>query len=85
MANGVSVASLGNGEYRIMWEQPVKFDMKFLLLAGTHNLRVISPDESQEMVIGVEGERETLLDWLRSLEIIDEENMKFYEEAMTDD
>ncbi len=40
--------------------------------------------EGYDMVIGVEGERETLLDWLRSLEMIDEENMKSYEEAMTE-
>ena len=83
MANGVSIASLGDGEYRITWPQPVKFDLKTLFLACIHHLRVLSQVENEDMVIGVEGERELLLNWLRSLEMIDEENMKLYEEAMT--
>lgn len=83
MANGVSIASLGDGEYRITWPQPVKFDLKTLFLACAHQIRVLSQEEDEDKVIGIEGERETLLNWLRSLEMIDEENMKFYEEAMT--
>ena len=83
MANRVSVASLGDGEYRIAWPQPVRFDLKTLFLACAHQISVLSQEEDEDKVIGVEGERETLLNWLRSLEMIDEENMKFYEEAMT--
>ena len=83
MANEISVASLGDGEYRITWSQPVRFDMKTLLLACTHQIRVLSQEDNEDKVIGVEGERETVLNWLRSLEMIDEENMKSYEEAMT--
>ena len=84
MANGVSVASLGDGQYRITWPQPVRFDLKTLLLACTHHLRVLSQEEDEDQVIGVEGERELLLNWLRSLQVIDEENMKLYDEAMTE-
>ena len=83
MANQVNVASLGDGEYRITWPQSVRFDLKTLLLACTHYLRVLSLEEDEDRVIGVEGERELLLKWLRSLEMVDEENMKLYEEAMT--
>lgn len=83
MANGVSVVSLGDGEYRITWPQPVRFDLKTLLLACLHHIKVLSQEEDEDQVIGVKGERESLLNWLRSLEMIDEENMKLYEEAMT--
>ena len=83
MANGLSITSQGNDEYCITWAQPVKFDLKILLLACLHQMTVLSQEESEDRVIGVEGEREMLLGWLRSLEMIDEENMKSYEEAMT--
>jgi len=83
MTNGVSVTSQGKSEYRITWPQAVKFDWKTLLLACLHQIRVLSQEESEDQVIGVEGERERLLSWLRSLEIVDEENMKRYEQAMT--
>ena len=83
MTNGVSVTSQGKSEYRITWPQAVKFDWKTLLLVCLHQIRVLSRKESEDEVIGVEGERERLLNWLRSLEIVDEENMKRYEQAMT--
>ena len=84
MAEKVVVSPLGNNEYRITFPKPIKFDMKFFLQAGTHKIRILSPNEKKEMVIGVEGEKETLLSWLRSLGAIDEVNIKSYEEAMTD-
>jgi hypothetical protein len=84
MENKARVAPLGNGEYQIIWPEPFKFDMNFFLLAGTHKIRVLLQDGSEDIVTGVEGERETLLDWLRSLEMIDDANMKEYEEAMTE-
>jgi hypothetical protein len=83
MENGLSILSQGNDEYRITWAQPVKFDLKILLLACLHKIRVFSQEENEDKVIGVEGEREMLLGWLRSLEMIEEESMKSYEEAMT--
>lgn len=58
------------------------YNMKFILLAGSHNIRVLSTDETREMVIGVEGKKETLLSWLRSLGYIDEENLRSYKESM---
>lgn len=76
------VSPLGNDEFRITWPEPFKFDMKFILLAGSYNIRVLSTDETREMVIGVEGKKETLLSWLRSLGYIDEENLRSYEESM---
>jgi hypothetical protein len=83
MTNGISITPQDTGEYRITWQQPVKFDLKTLVLVCMHQVRVISPDESEDTVIGVEGERERLLAWLRSLQIVDEENMRHYEQAMT--
>lgn len=83
MTNRVRVTSQGQGEYRITWLRAVKFDWKTLLLACIHQVRVLSQRESEDEVIGVEGERERLLNWLRSLEMVDEENMKKYEEVMT--
>jgi hypothetical protein len=77
------VASLGNGEYQITFPQPIKFDMNFFLQAGTHKIRVLSPDDRSEMAIGVEGEREILLSWLQSVGV-DQDNLKSYEEAMTE-
>jgi hypothetical protein len=84
MADKVLVSSLGNGEYRLTFPKPIKFDMNVFLQTGSHNMRLLSPDESRETIIGIEGKRETLLDWLRSLEGVDEANLKSYEESMTE-
>ena len=73
----------GNDEYRITWPEPFKLDTKFFLLARSEEMKVVSPDESGEMVIGVEGKKQSLLSWLREIEVIDEDNLKSFEEAMT--
>ena len=36
------------------------------------------------VVPGAEGEKANLLGWLRSLEVLDKEDIKLYEEAMAD-
>jgi hypothetical protein len=84
MTDKAIVSPLGNGEYRIMFPKPTKFDMNFILTAGDHKIRVLSTDKNREDVIGVEGEKQTLLSWLRSIGGIDEANMKSYEESMTE-
>jgi len=85
MANKTLVSSIGNGEYRIIFPQSTKFDMTAILQTGTHKIRVLSPKGSEDLMIGVEGERETLLDWLRGLEGVDPAVLKSYEEAMTEE
>ena len=83
MSDIAKVLSLGNGEYRITFPAHIKFDMNFFLQAGTHKIRVVSPDDKSDLASGVEGERETLLSWLQSVGV-DVENLKSYEDAMTD-
>ncbi|RMD65790.1 hypothetical protein D6817_05415 [Candidatus Pacearchaeota archaeon] len=77
------VESLGDGEYRILFAEPVKFSIKFLLLAGSHNLRVIT-DNDTELAFGVEGKRETLLNWMDSLEIVTREAMDQFAALMVE-
>ena len=84
MSDKAIVESLGNREYRITWPKPFKLAMNFFLLARSYQIKVVSPEESGELVSGVEGEKESLLSWLRSIEIIDEANLKSFEEAMTE-
>lgn len=84
MVTSPVVSKLGHDEYRITFPRPVKFDMNLFLLAGTHKIRLVSPNEDREKVIAIEGEKETLLDWLRSIGGITEEAIKSYEDAMSD-
>ena len=83
MTDKAIVEFQGNNEYRITWPKPFKLDMKFFRLARSYKIKAFSPDESGELVISVEGEKESLLSWLRDIEVIDEENLKSFEEAMT--
>ena len=83
MTDKAIVEFQGNNEYRITWPEPFKLDMKFFLLARSYKIKTFSPDESGELVISVEGEKESLLSWLRDIEVIDEENLKSFEESMT--
>ncbi len=84
MDNKNFVSHLGNGKYRFEFSQPIKFGENFLLLAGTHKINVLSPKDNSGLVIAVEGQREALLSWFRSLEIIDAAQLKEIEDAMTD-
>ena len=63
------VAFLGNNEYRITFAEPIRFTLKFLLWAGTHDIRVLT-DRDTILVFGIEGKRGILLDWLKSLEVV---------------
>ena len=76
------VAFLGDNEYRITFAEPIKFTLNFLLLAGTHNIRVLT-DKDTILVFGVEGKRETLLDWLKSLEFVSQEAIDEFALLMT--
>ncbi|MBE0681707.1 MAG: GIY-YIG nuclease family protein [Anaerolineales bacterium] len=77
------VSSLGNDEYRIILAEPIKYTMNFFLLAGTHNMRVLS-DKELEMVFGIEGKKKVLLSWLESLQVVTKEAMDEFESLMTD-
>ncbi len=63
--------------------QPMKYTMNFFLLAGTHNMRVLS-DKELEMVFGVEGKKKVLLSWLESLQVVTKEAMDEFEALMMD-
>lgn len=60
------VYRLENGEYRITIAEPFKFTIQFYMLAGSHDIKILCDDE-YGFVFGVEGERKTLLSWLKSL------------------
>ena len=77
------VSYLGNGEYRITFLSSLKFTINFFLLAGTHKIRILSDDECN-LVFGVEGERETLLDWLGSLDGVTQNAIEEFAQTMKD-
>jgi hypothetical protein len=78
------VGSIGGGEYRITFAQPFGFTLDFVILSGTHKLRVMC-DSDLVFVLGIEGKREILLDWLEGLPGITEKAFKEFEQSMTDD
>ena len=77
------VSSIGNGEYRIIFSQPIEFDMDFFFVASAHSVNLLLLDEKSETAIGVEGKKESLMNWLRSLEV-DEASLKSYSDSMID-
>ncbi len=77
------VYSLGNTEYRITFVEPFKFTMNFFLLAGSHKIRILS-DSDAELVFGVEGERDVLISWLKSLNGVTREAIDEFASSMTD-
>jgi hypothetical protein len=76
------VTSLGDNEYRITYYEPFKYTMKFFMLVSSHNIRVLS-DREYQLVFGVEGKRETLLSWYRSLSGVAPEVIDELDELMT--
>lgn len=78
------VLPLGNGEYRIMFPQPIKIDVDFVLLAAEQGISLLAEEPNLTLAIGVEGRKGPLLTWLRSLEIIGEADVQFYAESMTE-
>ena len=60
------ISSLGKGEYRITFADPEEYTMAFFLAARSHRIRILSDSETQ-FILGVEGEKGVLLDWLGSL------------------
>jgi hypothetical protein len=79
------VSSIGNGEYRIVFAQPIEFDgqIDFFIIASAHSVKLLLPGGTGEIAIGVEGKKESLLSWLRSLDV-DEASLKSYADAMTE-
>lgn len=77
------VSSLGNGDYRITFSQPLKGTMNLLLLVGSHHLRLLMDDEHQ-LAFAIEGKRAVLLDWLRSLGYVSKEAIGDFAANMTD-
>ena len=79
------VSSIGNDEYRIMFAQPIEFDgqLDFFSLASIHGIKLLLPGETGEIALGVEGKKESLLSWLRSLDV-DEASLKAYANAMSE-
>ena len=77
------VSSLENGEHRIVFIEPFKLTMSFLLLAGSHNMRILS-DSDSEFIFGVEGKKSTLISWLESLKVVTKEAINEFASAMTD-
>ena len=77
------VSSLGNGEHRIVFIEPFKLTMNFFLLAGSHNIRILS-DSDSEFVFGVEGKRGILIDWLGSLSGVTQEAINEFASLMTE-
>jgi hypothetical protein len=77
------ISSIGNGEYRILFAQPIEFDGRtdFFILASVHGVKLLLPVETGETAMGVEGKKESLLSWLRSLDV-DEASLKSYADAM---
>ena len=66
-----------------MFIEPFKFTMNFFLLAGSHNIRILS-DSDSEFVFGVEGEKSTLIDWLGSLGGVTKEAIHEFASLMTE-
>ena len=60
--------------YQIIFAEPIKLTMSFYLNIGSFNLKIII-DNEYKFVFGVEGKRETIIDWLKNLEGLSREAM----------
>ena len=79
------VTSFGNGIFRITSSNPMKLNMRFLLLARTHKIQILTDSDGEsQLVLGVQGERDILLNWLESLEILSPEELENYRDLMND-
>ena len=77
------VYSIGDGEYRITFSQPIKATTNFLFLVGSHKIRVLT-DKEIELVFGVEGKKEILLSWLASLGVVTKQATDEFAASVTD-
>ena len=75
-----TVYSLGNGEHRIIFPQPIILNMRSFLFFGTHKIRIIC-DKGAENILGYEGKGGVLENFLRSIGV-DEQNLQDFRRSI---
>ncbi len=75
------VNDIGNGEFRITFKKPIENTYDFSIVAGSHNIRIFV-DKKAQFIVGIEGKRETLLSWYRSLDFVHQKTIDELAELM---
>jgi len=78
-----TVQKLPNGEYRIIFAQPIKAALDTFLFFGTHKLRLLSDKDEPKYLYGIVGKASVIEDFFQSVGV-EEQALQEFKMALSD-